>query len=123
VRAKHILSEVASMDATQLLSASLQMETTVAILYARATLLKVFMAWGEEESLDPGALGHHHLLLQLVKVLLFRGCQLSDLRLLGIQEIRGDQTHGWLTGLVRSVLMRMVRAEMPKTPEEPLNVS
>eukprot|EP00952_Eustigmatos_sp_NYUAD-ZCMA_P012392 49842-Eustigmatos_ZCMA.PRE.1 len=57
------------------------METTLAMLYARATVVKVLASWPEDKELTASQIGHHHVVLQLIKVLLFRGCQLPNLRL------------------------------------------
>jgi hypothetical protein len=56
------------MDHAQLLSTVQRMETSLAILHARAAILKVLVSWPHECDLDWMLLGHHHLLLQLIKV-------------------------------------------------------
>jgi hypothetical protein len=64
-----VVAEVAGMDMTQLTASSLQVETTLAILYARAVLLKIFSSWPDDLPLDSAVMGHNHHLLQLLKVI------------------------------------------------------
>lgn len=109
LRSKAIVAEVAGMDLVQLVTSSFQMETTLAILYARAILIRCFSSWPQGTPLDQTMLGHHHLLLQLMKVLIFRGCQFSRLRLSNTAPCFA--THATQVAVVRDILMSMLRDE------------
>lgn len=97
------------MELAQLVTASFQIETTLAILYARAILIRCFSSWPQGTPLDQTMLGHHHLLLQLMKVLIFRGCQFSRLKLSATAP--RFATHATQVSVVRDILMSMLRHE------------
>lgn len=147
-RIKAIVSEVAGMDLEQLLSSSLQTETTLAILYARASMVKVLTAWPMDSTaedkglkLNTDLLGHHHMLLQLIKIVLFRGCQFPHLLGMARDNLHptnntansnnspwwhyGETTgsvkdsttssHARLVGQMGSLLLRLLKTEMAST--------
>lgn len=63
-----MLEEVAAMDTNQLLLSSVQIENTLTILYSRAIMVRILAAWQEEQDMSSKVVGHHHMLLQLLKV-------------------------------------------------------
>jgi len=109
LRSKTIMSEVANMDLVHLITASYQIETTLAILFARAILIRAFASWPPERPLDQNMLGHHHLLLQLMKLLIFRGCQFPRLRLSDTAPCFA--THAKQVSVVRDILISMLHVD------------
>lgn len=68
VRSKSVLEEVAAMDINQLLLSSIEIENTLTTLYSRAIMIRILAAWPETRDISPEVIGHHHVLLQLLKV-------------------------------------------------------
>jgi hypothetical protein len=75
-RPKTIIAEVAGMDAAQLFEADLRAESSLAILHARSTIVRILQAWSASASSNLASIISPNMLLQLLKVMALRGCQI-----------------------------------------------
>mmetsp|Transcript_83789 Transcript_83789/g.236753 ORF Transcript_83789/g.236753 Transcript_83789/m.236753 type:complete len:3060 (-) Transcript_83789:463-9642(-) len=75
-RPKTIAAEIAGLGLSQLVEANLQTESSLAILHARATVLRILHSWPRESPRSLASVSPPSLVVQLLKVTALRGCQI-----------------------------------------------